>query len=225
MGTPTDASWPEAKYLTDWSREFPRWPEPPSLRHCVPGLALNVLDLLQVTRPTAARLATPSQTTNAVQSLLVMNPSKRISASRALEHPCMVSELARFTAEESKRLAEQQERQERKAATKAAKRTKAEKARARSETAKNARLAKVARTKVEQERNTENEVADEVREESVDEKIEKGVMEIMKRESVDGDAEQQSNSRGGEVAHCGVERPPSPPLSARRPWRKCKGAR
>jgi serine/threonine protein kinase len=66
LGTPTEAEWPSVTTLPDYKREFPKWPKR-SLRHAVPTLSPVGVDLLI--------------------KMLAYEPSKRISARAAMEHP------------------------------------------------------------------------------------------------------------------------------------------
>ena len=66
LGTPNEESWPNVSQLPDYKDTFPHWPKR-ELQDIIPGLEQDGLDLLQ--------------------SMLAYEPSKRISASQALEHP------------------------------------------------------------------------------------------------------------------------------------------
>jgi len=66
LGTPTDAVWPGVSSLPDYKPTFPRWKANP-LSNVVKGLDAAGLDLLQ--------------------QMLHYEPSKRISAKAALNHP------------------------------------------------------------------------------------------------------------------------------------------
>ncbi|XP_068647430.1 cyclin-dependent kinase B2-2-like [Aristolochia californica] len=65
LGTPNEEVWPGVSRLPDW-HEFPQW-SPKTLSTSVPTLDANGLDLLS--------------------KMLVYDPSKRISAKKAMEHP------------------------------------------------------------------------------------------------------------------------------------------
>ncbi|THU42861.1 hypothetical protein C4D60_Mb00t00530 [Musa balbisiana] len=65
LGTPSEEVWPGVDRLSNW-HEFPRW-SPKSLSSAVPNLDADGLDLLS--------------------KMLQYQPSKRISAKRAMEHP------------------------------------------------------------------------------------------------------------------------------------------
>jgi serine/threonine protein kinase len=66
LGTPTEDTWPGVTKLPDYKAQFPFW-KPVNLSTLVPGLDPVGIDLL-------------------VQ-MLQYEPSKRISAKRALKHP------------------------------------------------------------------------------------------------------------------------------------------
>lgn len=66
LGTPTDDVWPGVTALQDWNPSFPHWPRL-TLYHIAPGLDDHGMNLLE--------------------SMLVYNPVRRISAKRALAHP------------------------------------------------------------------------------------------------------------------------------------------
>uniref|UniRef100_A0A7C9DL84 Protein kinase domain-containing protein n=1 Tax=Opuntia streptacantha TaxID=393608 RepID=A0A7C9DL84_OPUST len=65
LGTPNEQVWPGVTKLKDW-HEYPQW-SPSDLSSAVPGLDKNGLDLLS--------------------KMLIYEPSKRISAKKAMEHP------------------------------------------------------------------------------------------------------------------------------------------
>eukprot|EP00897_Mesotaenium_endlicherianum_P003892 jgi/Mesen1/3530/ME000197S02542 len=65
LGTPSECTWPGVSKLRDW-HDFPQW-QPQSLARHVPELNAHGVDLLQ--------------------KMLVYEPSKRISAKEALNHP------------------------------------------------------------------------------------------------------------------------------------------
>ncbi|KAI5962554.1 CDC28 [Candida pseudojiufengensis] len=66
LGTPNEIIWPDVNYLPDFKQGFPQWKKK-SLAEFVPSLDNNGIDLLE--------------------EMLVYDPSKRISAKRALIHP------------------------------------------------------------------------------------------------------------------------------------------
>lgn len=66
LGTPNEEVWPNVSQLPDYKDTFPHWPRR-DLQELMPGLEQDGLELLQ--------------------SMLAYEPSKRISASQALEHP------------------------------------------------------------------------------------------------------------------------------------------
>ena len=66
LGTPNEEIWPDVNYLPDFISSFPQWKKKP-LSEAVPSLDANGIDLLD--------------------QMLVYDPSRRISAKRALIHP------------------------------------------------------------------------------------------------------------------------------------------
>lgn len=66
LGTPTEETWPEVTYLSDYKPTFPKWHKQ-ELAAIVPSLDKNGIDLLE--------------------ELLTYDPANRISAKRALLHP------------------------------------------------------------------------------------------------------------------------------------------
>ncbi|CAD1808399.1 Cyclin-dependent kinase 1 [Candida parapsilosis] len=66
LGTPNETIWPDVNYLPDFKPGFPQWKKR-DLKEFVPSLDANGIDLLE--------------------QMLVYDPSKRISAKRALVHP------------------------------------------------------------------------------------------------------------------------------------------
>lgn len=64
--TPNEEIWPDVNYLPDFKSSFPQWKKKP-LSEAVPSLDANGIDLLD--------------------QMLVYDPSRRISAKRALIHP------------------------------------------------------------------------------------------------------------------------------------------
>lgn len=66
LGTPNEEIWPDVNYLPDFKSSFPQWKKKP-LSEAVPSLDANGIDLLD--------------------QMLVYDPSRRISAKRALIHP------------------------------------------------------------------------------------------------------------------------------------------
>ena len=66
LGTPNEEIWPDVNYLPDFKPSFPQWKKKP-LSEAVPSLDANGIDLLD--------------------QMLVYDPSRRISAKRALIHP------------------------------------------------------------------------------------------------------------------------------------------
>eukprot|EP00249_Psilotum_nudum_P032225 c47492_g1_i1 orf=178-1095(-) len=65
LGTPNEELWPGVSKLRDW-HEYPQW-QPTDISRAVPNLESNGVDLLS--------------------KMLIYNPSKRISAKSALQHP------------------------------------------------------------------------------------------------------------------------------------------
>jgi len=66
MGTPTEENWPGVGTLPNFNSSFPKWNRI-SLQERVTQLDVNGLDLLE--------------------KMLSLDPSKRISAKKALKHP------------------------------------------------------------------------------------------------------------------------------------------
>ncbi|KAF9048209.1 Pkinase-domain-containing protein [Hymenopellis radicata] len=66
LGTPTEDTWPGVATLPDYKATFPRWSRQ-DLTNVVPHLDADGVDILQ--------------------SLLIYDPAKRISAKRAMQHP------------------------------------------------------------------------------------------------------------------------------------------
>lgn len=66
LGTPNESHWPDALKLKDFKPTFPKW-KPQSLTNSVTKLDTLGMDLLQ--------------------SLVALDPAKRISCRMALQHP------------------------------------------------------------------------------------------------------------------------------------------
>lgn len=96
LGTPNEKVWPGVTSLQDWNENFPLWPAL-HIAKFTPGLNEAGIDLLEVC--TACRLSYLHDVLmpyihDITQSLLAIDPRKRISAKEALEHPYL-ADLAR----------------------------------------------------------------------------------------------------------------------------------
>ena len=99
LGTPNEGVWPGVSKLRDW-HEFPNW-QPQSLARAVPELvdeSGHAIDFLEVTTTanrivclyrsvSVDRVVTGGRAVRCVQKMLRFNPSDRISAKDALNHP------------------------------------------------------------------------------------------------------------------------------------------
>lgn len=68
LGTPNEATWPGVTSMPDYKTTFPNWPPQP-ISSSVPGLDASGCDLLS--------------------KMLCYEPSSRISAKAAMQHPCL----------------------------------------------------------------------------------------------------------------------------------------
>lgn len=94
LGTPDDDVWPGVSSLPDYKSTFPQW-SPKEVRTAVAGLNSVTADLLEVRTCRAsyemARLALKLMYLGllalvTLQSMLVYDPAKRISAKMSLQH-------------------------------------------------------------------------------------------------------------------------------------------